>query len=192
MIPPRLATDRRRTDRRRMNRGEGFASRVSGNVRPKDPGGGAMPIVAPRRMTNNDVSNTPELSGGGGGGLSWSPPEFRWCRSRRPMLGTLQDGSVHVKIKRSGHWLALEIRQVGLCLMTRLGRHAGGGGRCPLLLLPGGSFRWMLRMHQRCQLRGLCWFPPGFRWCWSMRPWWGTLQDGSVHVRIGICDRRLA
>ena len=27
-----------------------------------------MPIVAPQRMTNNDVSNTPELSGGGGGG----------------------------------------------------------------------------------------------------------------------------
>ena len=26
-----------------------------------------MPIVAPRRMTNNDLSNTPELSGGGGG-----------------------------------------------------------------------------------------------------------------------------
>ena len=28
-----------------------------------------MPIVAPRRMTNNDVSNTPELSGGGGGSV---------------------------------------------------------------------------------------------------------------------------
>ena len=27
-------------------------------------GGGAMPIAAPRQMTNNDVSNTPELSGG--------------------------------------------------------------------------------------------------------------------------------
>ena len=25
-----------------------------------------MPIVAPQRMTNNDVSNTPELTGGGG------------------------------------------------------------------------------------------------------------------------------
>ena len=42
----------------------------------QDPGGRAMPIVTPRRMTNNDVSNTPKLSGGGGGGLSWSPPEF--------------------------------------------------------------------------------------------------------------------
>ena len=51
----------------------GFASRFSGNVRPQDPGGGAMPIVAPRRMTNNDVSNTPELSGGGGGGAQLVP-----------------------------------------------------------------------------------------------------------------------
>ena len=28
-----------------------------------------MPIVAPRRMMTNDVSDTAELSGGGGGGL---------------------------------------------------------------------------------------------------------------------------
>ena len=53
--------------KRRLIRGEGFASRVSGNIRPQDAGGGAMLIVAPRRMTKNDVSNTPELSGGGGG-----------------------------------------------------------------------------------------------------------------------------
>ena len=50
--------------KRRLIWGEGFASRVSGNVRPQDSGGGAMPIVAPRRMMNNDVSNTPELFGG--------------------------------------------------------------------------------------------------------------------------------
>ena len=67
--------------KRRLIRGEGFASRVSGNVRPQDPGGGTMPIVAPRQMTNNDAS-------------------------MRPLLEALQDGSVHVKIKRSGHWLA--------------------------------------------------------------------------------------
>ena len=47
-----------------------------------------MSIVAPRRMMNDDISNTPELSGGWGGGLSWFPPEFRSCWSRRPMLGT--------------------------------------------------------------------------------------------------------
>ena len=58
-----------------------------------------------------------------------------------PGLGTLQDGSVHVKIKRSGHWLARENCQVGLCLMTTVGRRAGGGGgfapfRCCRGLLP--------------------------------------------------------
>ena len=48
--------------KRRLIRGEGFASRVSGKVRPQDPGGGAVSIVAPRRMTNDDVSSTPVLS----------------------------------------------------------------------------------------------------------------------------------
>ena len=90
-----------------------------------------MPIVAPRRTMTNDVSDTAELSGGGGGGLSCSTPEFRWCWSRRPLMGTLHDGSVHVKIKRSGHWPARRSRQVGLCLMTTFGRRAGGGGGLP-------------------------------------------------------------
>ena len=51
--------------KRRLIREEGFASRVSGHVRPQDPGGGAVPTVPPRRMTSDDVSGTPELSGGG-------------------------------------------------------------------------------------------------------------------------------
>ena len=42
------------------------------------------------------------------------------------------------------------------------------GGHCPLPLLPGGSFRLMLRMRQRCLLGDLGRFPHGFRWCWSM------------------------
>ena len=48
------------------------------------------------------------------------------------MLGTLQDGSVHVRIKRSGHWLAQRSRQVGLCLMVE-GTVAGDtpGRECP-------------------------------------------------------------
>ena len=53
--------------KRRLIRGEGFASQVSGNVRPQDPGGGAVSIVPPQRMMSDDVSGTPELSGGGGG-----------------------------------------------------------------------------------------------------------------------------
>ena len=52
----------------RLIRGEGFASRVSGTVRPQDPRGGAMPIAAPPRSRINGVSDTAELSGGGGGG----------------------------------------------------------------------------------------------------------------------------
>ena len=46
----------------------------------------------------------------------------------------------------------------------------GGGGLCPLPLLPGGSFQWMLQMHQRCLLRDLSRFPRRFRWCGSMGP----------------------
>ena len=54
--------------KRRLIRSEGFASRVSGTVRPQDPGVGATPVAAPRRMMTNDVSDTAGLSGGGGGG----------------------------------------------------------------------------------------------------------------------------
>ena len=68
----------------------------------------------------------------------------------------------------------------------------GGGGCCPLPVLLGGSFRLMLRIHQLCLLRDLGRFPRGFRWCWSMGPWLGTLQDGSVHVRTGIGDHGAA
>ena len=53
----------------RLIRREGFASRVSGTVRPQDPGGRATPVAAPRRMMTNDVSDTAGLSGGGGAQL---------------------------------------------------------------------------------------------------------------------------
>ena len=68
----------------------------------------------------------------------------------------------------------------------------GGGGGCPLPVLPGGSFRLRLRRHLLCLLRDLGRFPRGFRWCWSMGPWLGTLQDGSVRVMMGFGDRGLA
>ena len=48
--------------------GGGLVSRVSGHVRPRDPGGGTVPTVSPRRMTIDEVSHVMELSGGGGGG----------------------------------------------------------------------------------------------------------------------------
>ena len=55
--------------KRRLIREEGLASRVSSHVRPRDPGGGTVPTVSPRRMTIDDVSHTMELSGGGGAQL---------------------------------------------------------------------------------------------------------------------------
>ena len=54
--------------KRRLIRGEGLASRVSGTVWSQDPGGGATPVAAPRWIRTNDVSDTAELSRGGGGG----------------------------------------------------------------------------------------------------------------------------
>ena len=52
--------------KRRLIRGEGFASRVSGTVRPQDPGGGAKPVVAPRLMKTENISDTTKLLKGGG------------------------------------------------------------------------------------------------------------------------------
>ena len=57
--------------------GQGFATRIGSNVRPQDPGGGAPTLAAPRRMMDIDVTDAPELSGGGGGDLSRSPHGIR-------------------------------------------------------------------------------------------------------------------
>ena len=63
MIPPRVS----KTDgKRRLIRGEGFTSRVSGTVRPQDPGGGAMSVAAPRLIKTDDISDTAKLFKGGG------------------------------------------------------------------------------------------------------------------------------
>ena len=53
--------------KRRLIRGEGFATRISSNVRPQDPGGGAPTLAAPRRMMDIDVTDDPICAGGGGG-----------------------------------------------------------------------------------------------------------------------------
>ena len=49
-------------EKRQLIRGEWFASRVSGTVRPQDHGGGATPIAAPRLMKTDNISNTTELT----------------------------------------------------------------------------------------------------------------------------------
>ena len=70
--------------KRRLIQEEGFASQVSGHVRPRDPGVGTVPIVPPRRMSNDDSRTVPGGGGGGGGGLNRSSPTFRRCGSKRP------------------------------------------------------------------------------------------------------------
>ena len=52
--------------KRRLIRGDGFASWVSGTVRPQDPGGGTTPVAARRLMKTDDISDTTELLRGGG------------------------------------------------------------------------------------------------------------------------------
>ena len=79
MIPPWVAMDRRRVEK--------AASRFSSHVRPRDPGGGTVPTVSPRRMTIDDVSHTMELSGGGGGGAQPVPSRFSTVWTEETMAG---------------------------------------------------------------------------------------------------------
>ena len=53
--------------KRRLIREGGSASRVSDHARPRDPGGGTVPTVFPRRTIIDDISQAVEQSGGGGG-----------------------------------------------------------------------------------------------------------------------------
>ena len=91
--------------RRLIREGGEFASRVSGHVRPRDPGGGTVSTVSPRRMIIDDVSQAVEQSGGGG--LSWFPPGFRQCGPKRLWLRTLLDGSVLMMMLDYDHGRAL-------------------------------------------------------------------------------------
>ena len=63
--------------KRQLIREGGSASRVSDHARPRNPGGGTVPTVSPRRTIIDDVSQAVGQSGGGGGDLSWSSP---WVR----------------------------------------------------------------------------------------------------------------
>ena len=47
MISPKMAMDRRRAEKRKLIRREGFASRISNKDRPHDPGGGVGIIRCP-------------------------------------------------------------------------------------------------------------------------------------------------
>ena len=50
--------------KRRLIREGGSASRVSNHARPRDPGGGTVSTVSPRRTIIDDVSLAVEQSGG--------------------------------------------------------------------------------------------------------------------------------
>ena len=78
--------------KRRLIREGGSASRVSDHARPRDPGGGTVSTVSPRRTIIDDVSQAVEQSGGGGD-LSWFPPGVRQCGLKRLRLRTLLDVS---------------------------------------------------------------------------------------------------
>ena len=82
MISPRVAAERSQTA---TDPGEGFATRISSNVRPQDPGGGAQTMAAPRGLMNIEVTGSPRCPLGN---LRRYPRRFGWCWSRRPILGT--------------------------------------------------------------------------------------------------------
>ena len=48
--------------RRSLIRGEGFVTRISSNIRPQDPGGGAAWLATPREREKMDVLNSPDVS----------------------------------------------------------------------------------------------------------------------------------
>ena len=77
--------------KQRLIREGGSASRVSIHARPRDPGGGTVSTVSPRRTIIDDVSLAVEQSGGN---LCWFPLDVRQYGLKRLWLRTLIDGSV--------------------------------------------------------------------------------------------------
>ena len=119
--------------------GEGFASRVSGTVRLQDPGGGATPVAAPRRIKTDDVSDTADLFGGGGGGAPVIP-RMSVVLVEETNAGTLHVRRVHVTIKRGSHATAGTNRPLGGTVSegdTRSPCGGGGGGVLPPSLSAG-------------------------------------------------------
>ena len=48
--------------KRSLIRGEGRVTRISSNIRPQDPGGGAAGLATPREREKMDVLNSPDVS----------------------------------------------------------------------------------------------------------------------------------
>ena len=131
-------------------------------------------------MMDVDVSDTPELSGGGGGPQS-VPSQISVVLVEEAMAGDTPRVGCPCDDQRERQPAGRTVRDNSLGLPSVEGTlsHSGITGLdvADAPVLSGG---------------GLSRFPHGFRWCWSMRPMLGALQDGSVHVRIRIYGLWLA
>ena len=90
---------------RQLIREGGSASQVSDHARPRDPGGGTVPTVSPRRTIIDDVSQ-PVGQSGGGGGAQLVFPGVRQCGLNRLRLRTLQKVSVLMMLLDYEHMMA--------------------------------------------------------------------------------------
>ena len=163
--------------KRRLIRGEGFATRISSNVRPQDPGGGAPTLAAPRRMMDIDVTDAPELYGGGG-------PQL--VPSRISVV--LVEEAIAGDTPRLGCPRGVQSeRQPARVTVFKnsLRSQCVEGTLSPSRITD-------LDTTNTPAVGGLRRFPHGFRWCWSKRPKLGALHDGSVHVMTKIYGRWLA
>ena len=128
--------------------------------------------LSPSRITDLDVTDAPALSGGG---LPSVPSRILVVLVEEAKAG----GTPRPECPRDDQGirsLAGVAKPAGVTVYDDGIRSPCVGGRRPLPLLPGGSFRLMLRMYQSCLVGGLGRFPHGFRWCWSME------------VRVSTCD----
>ena len=173
--------------KRRLIREEGLASRVSSHVRPRDPEGGTVSTVSPRRMTIDDVSHTVKLSGGGGASRLQG---FRQCGLRRPWLGTLPGLECphdDVGIRQQMGTVRMSDDRVP---STNIESPYGGGASS----LPGATGSLLpvkfpavpILLADRPQLGS--WQVAVVRVDETL---WGTLRDGSVLVRSRIVNGRV-
>ena len=129
-----------------------------------------MSIVPPRQITNNNISDTPELSGGGGGPqlvpsrvsvvlveetLAGDTPG-RECPGEDHEMSPLAD----TKKPSSGTVSDDDSRSPCVCV--------GGGGALPPSVVARGLLP--VDVTDAPTLRDLNQFPRGFRWCGSMGP----------------------